>query len=250
MYRNLDAEKIIETVRRLRDRIRERFPEAGLGRVAEDLLRVAEKSAVKAEAIARPLLPLRAGIGFLVLVFLLILGWIAIHLKISPAIDRFSELLQALDAAMNLVLLIGGAIFFLFTLEVRLKRNRTLKLLHELRSLAHIVDMHQLTKDPETIVNRGASTSSSPARTMTRFELSRYLGYCSEMSSLIGKIAALYVQKYDDPVALSAVDQIEDLTASLSRKTWQKIMINNQLQSEASPAPPGHVSAVSHGQVD
>lgn len=250
MYRNLDAEKIIETVRRLRDRIRERFPEAGLGRVAEELLRVAEKSAVKAEAIARPLLPLRVGIGLLVIIFLAILGWIAFHLKISPEVDRFSELLQALDAALNLVLLIGGAIFFLFTLEVRLKRNRTLKLLHELRSLAHIVDMHQLTKDPETIVTRGASTASSPARTMTRFELSRYLGYCSEMSSLIGKIAALYVQKYDDPVALSAVDQIEDLTASLSRKTWQKIMINNQMQAESGSSPSGQVPAVLRGHID
>ena len=43
------------------------------------------------------------------------------------------------------------------------------------------------------------------------------------MSSLIGKVAALYVQKYDDPqVVLSAVDQIEDLTTSLSRKAWQE----------------------------
>ena len=117
---------------------------------------------------------------------------------------------------------------FLFTLEIRLKRNRALKHLHELRSLVHIVDMHQLTKDPESILNRGPRTASSPKRTMTRFELSRYLDYCSEMSSIIGKVAALYVQDYDDPIVLSAVDQIEDLTTSLSRKTWQKIMINNR----------------------
>ena len=49
-----------------------------------------------------------------------------------------------------------------------------------------------------------------------------------EMLSLIGKIAALYVQRFDDPVALSAVDEIESLTTSLSRKMWQKIMIVNQ----------------------
>ena len=117
-------------------------------------------------------------------------------------------------------------------MEVRLKRNRALKLLHELRSIAHIVDMHQLTKDPATITGTATRTPSSPKRSMTRFELSRYLDYCSEMSSLIGKIAALYVQKYDDPVVLSAVDQIEELTTSLSRKTWQKITINNHLQSD------------------
>jgi hypothetical protein len=233
VYRSLDAEKIVETVRRLRSRVQERFPHASLGRVADDLLEVAERAAVRAEAISRPLLPFRVVIVALVVLFLVLLGWIFLHLKISMQVDRFSELFQGVDAALNTALLIGGAIFSLFTVERRLKRNRALKLLHELRALVHIVDMHQLTKDPETITGTGPSTASSPKRAMTRFELSRYLDYCSEMSSLIGKVAALYVQKYDDPVVLSAVDQIEDLTASLSRKAWQKIMINNQLQAEA-----------------
>ncbi|EEF60537.1 hypothetical protein [Pedosphaera parvula] len=232
MYRSLDAEKIVETVRRLRNRIKERFPTASLGHVAEDLLAVAEKSPVKAGALSKPHFPLRIGIAFLVIAFLTIIIKIFLKLKINTDIDRFSELLQAMDAALNTVILLGGAIFFLFTMEIRLKRNRALKLIHELRSLAHIVDMHQLTKDPETIEGKGPQTASSPKRSMTRFELSRYLDYCSEMSSLIGKIAALYVQEYDDPVVLSAVDQIEDLTSSLSRKAWQKIMINNQLQTD------------------
>ena len=48
------------------------------------------------------------------------------------------------------------------------------------------------------------------------------------MLSLIGKVAALYAQRFNDPVALSAVDEIEDLTTGLSRKIWQKIMIINQ----------------------
>lgn len=235
MYRSLDAEKIVETVRTLRDRIKERFPEAGLARVGDDLLHVAEKAAVSAEPISRPLLPLRIGIGFLVVAFLFMIGWIGWQMramKISAQVDKFTDLFQGLDAALNMVLLVGGGILFLFTMEVRMKRNRALKLLHELRSLAHVVDMHQLTKDPETILNRGPRTASSPRRTMTRFELSRYLDYCSEMSSLIGKIAALYVQHYDDHVVLSSVDQIEDLTAGLSRKAWQKIMINNQVADE------------------
>jgi hypothetical protein len=63
---------------------------------------------------------------------------------------------------------------------------------------------------------------------MSDFELSRYLDYCSEMLSLVGKIAALYVQRFDDPVVLAAVDEIEDLTTGISRKIWQKIMIINQ----------------------
>jgi hypothetical protein len=113
------------------------------------------------------------------------------------------------------------------------KRRRALAVLHELRSLAHIVDMHQLTKDPDRADGRGADTASSPKRPLTRFELTRYLDYCSEMLSLISKIGALYVQGSYDPVVLAAVDQVEDLASGLSRKIWQKIMILERLAEPA-----------------
>ena len=45
------------------------------------------------------------------------------------------------------------------------------------------------------------------------------------MLALLGKIAALYAQNTNAPVALSAVDQIEDLTSMLSQKIAQKILI-------------------------
>jgi hypothetical protein len=46
---------------------------------------------------------------------------------------------------------------------------------------------------------------------------------------LISKIAALYVQGFQDPVLLDAVDDVEDLTAGFSRKIWQKITILENL---------------------
>ena len=63
------------------------------------------------------------------------------------------------------------------------------------------------------------ATISSP------YELKRYLDYCSEMLSLCGKIAAVYAQNFHDPVALNAVNEIENLATGLSHKIWQKIMI-------------------------
>ena len=93
--------------------------------------------------------------------------------------------------------------------------------------MAHIIDMHQLTKDPERIANpdAGGDTPSSPTRHLTPFALSRYLDYCSEMLSLLSKSAALYVQDFADPVTISAVNEVENLTTGLSGKIWQKIMI-------------------------
>jgi hypothetical protein len=101
-----------------------------------------------------------------------------------------------------------------------------LRALHELRAISHVIDMHQLTKDPSQLLSRsGNRTASSPQRTLTAFQLIRYLDYCSELLSLIGKLGALYAQSIPDTVVLQAVNDIEVLTNGLSRKIWQKIMI-------------------------
>jgi hypothetical protein len=132
---------------------------------------------------------------------------------------------------VNDLVFVGAAIFFLVTWEGRRKRARALKALHQLRSMAHIVDMHQLTKDPERVVRTGPGTPSSPKLQMTSFELTRYLDYCSETLSVISKVAALYVQDFNDPVTMAGVNEVENLTAGLSRKIWQKIMILDRIIS-------------------
>ncbi len=134
-------------------------------------------------------------------------------------------MLQGLEAAANLVVLTGAALFFLVTLEERLKRRRALRALHELRSIVHVIDMHQLTKDPSAEVSIAGKTASSPARTLTRFELTRYLDYCAEMLSLASKVAVLYAQGFPDAVIVEVVSDIERIAAGLSQKIWQKIMI-------------------------
>ncbi len=58
-------------------------------------------------------------------------------------------------------------------------------------------------------------------------QLKRYLDYCSEMLSLVGKVAALYSTGFPDSEIVSAANDIEDLCTSLSRKVWQKIVVIN-----------------------
>ena len=129
------------------------------------------------------------------------------------------------ESGINDVVLVGAGVFFLLTLETRIKRRRALTAIRELRAIAHIIDMHQLTKDPEPILRTGPPTAHSPKRSMTPFELSRYFDYCSETLAIVSKVGALYVQAFPDTVALDAVDDLEDLCAGLSRKIWQKIMV-------------------------
>jgi len=96
----------------------------------------------------------------------------------------------------------------------------------------HIIDMHQLTKDPHMVDGPQISTKSSPTRTLTKFELQRYLDYCSEATAIISKVAALYAHSLNDEIVISAVNDIEDLSTGLSRKIWQKLMILDNSSNE------------------
>jgi hypothetical protein len=147
--------------------------------------------------------------------------------------------IQDLEAAANAVFLLGAALLFLVTLESRIKRSRVLSAVNELRAISHVIDMHQLTKDPsQVIVGVGHRTPSSPKRTLTAYQLTRYLDYCTEMLSLVGKLAALYAQSNSDSVVLQSVNDIETLTNGISRKIWQKIMIlDNDLKPDAELLP-------------
>src|SRR5438445_2601996 len=229
MYRRLEGTRIIETLQRLEQRIEERFPGSGLGRVSDELLAVANESLARAAYLARPNLALRVGTWALIAVIVYIGVQALLHLNLAMRWPDVAGFLQSSQAIQNVVFL-GVAVLFLANAETRIKRHRALSALHELRSVAHIVDMHQLTKDPDQLLGEGGTATTSPQRTMTRFALSRYLDYCSELLSLTSKVAALYVQDSQDPVLLDAVNDVETLTTGLSRKIWQKIMIIDTLE--------------------
>ncbi|MBI3194793.1 MAG: hypothetical protein HYZ34_10065 [Ignavibacteriae bacterium] len=225
MYLQLNAEKIIETAEKLHRRIQERFPESGPSNVGGEVVSLSRQSAQRAKEIARPMLMFRICIGLFILLFITTTIKILLEVDFGPVANTLSEFLQAMDASIEIIVLCGGGILFLMTLETRMKRRRALKKLHELRSLAHVIDMHQLTKDPEGMRNEGTSTPSSPERMLSPFELQRYLDYCSELLSIISKLAALYIQHFPDQQISEAVNDVEQLSDGLSRKIWQKIMI-------------------------
>jgi hypothetical protein len=236
--RLLDPVRIIETSAQLQRRIAERFPDSGLSKLAIELNQVARESALRAEEFNRPNIPLRIGIATLVCAIIAFLVTSVISAGHTENLfDDLVNFVQFLEAAISGSVFIGAAILFLATLEMRLKRARALRAIRELRAIAHIVDMHQLTKDPERLI-RGPSTPSSPVRAMSPFQLSRYLDYCIELLAVTGKVGALYVQNFPDSEALAAVEQVETLTTGLSRSIWQKMMILEQMPaSDVLPEP-------------
>lgn len=226
MYRTLAADEIIDTLARLEQRIGERFQGAGLARVCAELTEIARQTHQRSSEIARPNLWLRIVVGVVLAAGAALLVFVGVKLWSSTKTsDDFYGTLQGVDAGFNILVLMGAALFFLFSIEEKIKRRRALKALHELRSIIHVIDMHQLTKDPSTEASVNRPTTSSPKRSLAPYELARYLDYCSEMLSLTAKVAVLYAQSFPDPIVTEAVNDIERTSASLSQKIWQKINI-------------------------
>lgn len=229
-FRSLQPANVIATVELLERRIAERFPDANLRQVAAELVTMSREAAERAQSIGRPNIPLRIVQWLLIGCCLGLVVWVVRQLRLSDDVFKLDDFAQTVDGLIASFVGIGAAILFVASWELRLKRRKALIALHELRSMAHIVDMHQLTKDPERLLHGGPATPSSPKRTMTPFELGRYLDYSSEMLSMISKTAAIYVQEFPDAVALEAVNEITSLTNGLSRNIWQKIMLLDRVE--------------------
>ncbi|QKC87586.1 hypothetical protein EB230_03450 [Mesorhizobium sp. NZP2234] len=239
-YRTLDPKLIIETAERLEGRVAERFPKAGLRGVAAELVSLSRDLAKAAKGLEEPIWWLRGLIvaAFItgVLIFLFV-GTILPLDRISGTDDAVQSV-QGIEASINTVILAVLGFLALIRTEERIKRKRVFRQLHGLRSLIHVIDMHQLTKDPAALSASFKPTAQSPARITNAADLARYLDYCSEMLSITGKIAALFAQSVNDDVVIDGVNDIENLSSNLSRKIWQKItLIESHPAAQPVPAP-------------
>ena len=227
MYRRLESSEITRTALSLSDRIARRFPGSGLSRIAKELVGICQDAAETGAWLGRPQRLLRAGVvlGFLIILITFLGTILGVHVKL--AFTTLSEFVQGLQAAIQNLVFLGIAVLFLLGLERRLKRKRALAALHPLRSIAHIIDMHQLTKDPERW-----ATPEADEKPLATHDMIRYLDFCSDLLAVISKAAALHVQDFDDSATLAAVNEIESLTSGLSRKIWQKIVILDRIVTE------------------
>jgi hypothetical protein len=247
LHEPLEAPAVKETVEELYGRIEARFPQRGLLGVCGDLVKLVDGVQDVAGAgqrriravryVSRVLMVIVMGVTVVALVF-------ATRDAITGHEDLSSvDLLDVAGSAISDVVYAAIAIFFLWSFPERLERSRLLALLHQLRSTAHVIDMHQLTKDPEQLKPSFVPTSRSTKLDMTRDQVERYLDYCSELLSLVGKTAALCAEESRDSVILETVSTIENLTVGLSRKIWQKISNLPPGEAPKKPAPDAAAAA-------
>jgi hypothetical protein len=232
MKAQIRKEKLSETVKKINAQIEERFPGAGLSKLATEIAEAIDDAGKRAEAISRPHIWLRVGLGLLVLIA--VGGMVAYFRDGMEQKPAWQIVVEFLDATKGSTALIVAAVVFLYTLEPRFKRRRALRALHELRGLAHLIDMHQLSKNP-TDIGRPVVSLVVAGRPLDAESMRLYLHYCTELLAVVSKIGQLYVQDFPDSEALAAVNQFENLATGLSSKIWQKLMILDRIPANHAP---------------
>jgi hypothetical protein len=220
--RRIESSNLIATSQKLGARIAERFPDSGLANVSAQTAVITEETVARAARLAAPRWILRA-FGFIgcCIVFALTVA-IAVHVGNQARAEGATGTawIQIIESAVNDVIFVALAIAFLSQVESRVKRAEALRSIRTLRSLAHVIDLHQLGKDPLRL---------------HQTELERYLQYCVELLSIVGVLAAIHAQELNDPVVIAATGDIESLTLGLSDKIWSKISVSRSAGSPTKP---------------
>lgn len=221
---HLDSASVRATVVRLDQRISARFPTRNLRLLPGQLLQVIDHLRQRQDTWRGRRRWLDWGSRTLIALIVASLAAALIVIATEPG-DSPSGWgwLSAFESLVNDAVFAGIAVYFLWALPERLQRHGDLATLQRLRSLAHVIDMHQLTKDPERLREDFHTTTETVPLGLSAIELANYLDYCSELLSMVGKTAALFGEDTDDRITLATIAGIEDLTNQLSGKIWTKI---------------------------
>ena len=133
MHNELKFSKVIETISQLERRIIDRFPNSGLLNVCHGLHETAIDAQHKASVISKPNKYIRIGVVSTIVLFFLILIFSITLFDWQFKKPDVTVVIQMTEALINEIILLGVAIFFLVSLEVRVKRKLALKALYQLR---------------------------------------------------------------------------------------------------------------------
>ena len=224
----LAADHVGATVEHLERRIYARFGERGLTKAARDLghlvVLVQSQAEESHDRLRRRTLVARAA-SFTIVAATVVALVFSLRSAVLDGLARTTDWVPLVESVINDLVFAAIAVVFLWAFPERLERRTMLRLLHRLRSLAHVIDMHQLSKDPEQLSPTYTPTEQSIVHGLDADQLYHYLTYCSEMLSLTAKTSALCGEYSTDGVVLETISYIETLTTELSEKIWQKISL-------------------------
>jgi len=223
----LEPSRLIEAAERLDQAVRERLPNTHLAKLSGEILTIARETARRVKEAQRPIFRIRILSALALGTAVVGIVFIARHVQYRAEVENVSEVLEGIDAGFNILILLGGMLLYLTTLESRIKKRRVMENLHELKELLHLVDMNQLAHPPQLFAN----TSTDPTQAVGRDSF--YLIAHIRMFSLIGNLAAAYSQNVKDDSVLRMAGHIETMASGYTEKLWEMSNLLLQLASQA-----------------
>jgi len=212
----LDGTSILYAIKNLQHQIEISFPDRGLRYTIGELKDEAKTAIILSQKKNNPKVSAwSVTIGAPILLFVLIIYFAIESLEFGG--DAFNGM-DDVDGLVNIVFL---SVMFGILIRQYFKitrRTSTMKQLHRIRSLVHVLDMKQQNKK----YHNKCKTNKRP---LSPEENIIYLDDCSQALSLSGKIAALMIEGHNDSLVIAAVSEIDSLCNGISSKIWQKIAV-------------------------
>ena len=114
------------------------------------------------------------------------------------------------------LILLAGALWFLITIENRIKRRKALMYIEELREFLHVIDVTQLFYTPLVY-----NPDPAAARTSATFDYTYFL-FCTQMLGVISNLAPLYTRGAANDSILRAASEVEMLANAITVKLLSK----------------------------
>jgi hypothetical protein len=211
----LDPARIVETAEDLSQRMSEKLPGSRLAGLAVELAQIARQTDERAQQARRPIRAIRLASALTVGGSLLGLWYLVRHVHARWEFGTITEVFEAADAGFNLVVILAGALWFLITLEARIKRRKSLESIEELREFIHVIDVTQLYYTPDVYAPHSG-------RSLSPLDLDyNYLLFCTQMLAVICNLVPLYSRGANDSV-MRAAAEVEMLANAVSAKLLSK----------------------------
>ena len=219
----LDPDKLCNAIQKLQRLVKKRFPKSTFYKTTMKLSEVAEK----AKAVAKDFGGVKRAIWWTVIIIapIALLFLMSSLLLIYLPIESKSTQTGLLDYSETIGLFVDWIILsVLGSLAIRKKyrlnrRKPAMQTLHQLRSIAHLIDLTQHNKNYQTVKDKTLPLE----KRMSAEDCIRYLNYSSQALSLTGKVAAIMIEDYNDSGVIAAVCELDTICNGISVKIWQKI---------------------------
>ena len=191
-----------------------------------ELLSIAQTTENRIKEATRPIYSIRVFSTLAIGASFVGLWLILKHINTRWEFGTITEIFESADACFNLVVLLAGLLWFLFTLEARIKRKRVLGYISELREFAHLIDVTQLYYTPDLYESDPDSNRSSLKLDYT------YLFLCTQMLAVISNLAPLYTKSASSDSIWRAASDVETLSNDIATKLVFKTDVVRMISNE------------------